>query len=60
MTKIAPAVLEDIQRQVDSVEIINEDEVNQGTKNNIGDQEDSTPSIPNIQESSETKPGRNS
>ena len=45
MTKIAPAVLEDIQNQVDATEFVNINEVNQSIKNDIKDQEDSTPPI---------------
>ena len=48
MTKIAPAVLEDIQNQVDSIETINV----------IEDQEDSSPPIPDIQRTSKAEAGR--
>ena len=48
MTKIAPAVSEDIQNQVDSIETINV----------IEDQEDSSPPIPDIQRTSKAEAGK--
>ena len=57
MAKIAPAVLEDIQNQVDATEFIKINEVNQSIKNDIKDQEDSTPPIPNPKRRSEAKAG---